>query len=97
MPTTAETVRRDWRDRAACLDEDPELFFPIGTTGPALAQIEEAKAVCARCPVLAECRTWAMENPRLAGFGVFGGLSEDDRRAVARRLRRHRSNATTTS
>ena len=36
----------DWRDRAACLDVDPELFFPIGNTGPALAQIEEAKAVC---------------------------------------------------
>ena len=40
----------DWRDRAACLDVDPELFFPIGNTGPALAQIEEAKAVCRTCP-----------------------------------------------
>ncbi|MGD0687735.1 MAG: WhiB family transcriptional regulator, partial [Streptosporangiaceae bacterium] len=42
----------DWRHHAACQDEDPELFFPIGNTGPALVQIEEAKAVCRRCPVL---------------------------------------------
>ena len=39
----------DWRHRALCRDEDPELFFPIGTTGPALVQIEQAKAVCQRC------------------------------------------------
>ena len=36
----------DWRSRAACLDKDPELFFPVGNTGPALLQIEEAKTVC---------------------------------------------------
>jgi len=41
----------DWRHKAACLDEDPELFFPIGNTGPALLQIEEAKQVCRRCDV----------------------------------------------
>ena len=42
----------DWRHRAACRDEDPELFFPIGNTGPALLQIEEARAVCRRCEVV---------------------------------------------
>jgi WhiB family redox-sensing transcriptional regulator len=91
MTAMTETARADWRDRASCLDEDPELFFPIGNTGPALIQVEEAKAVCARCPVLAECRAWALDNPKLAEFGVFGGMSEDERRAVARRNRRHRS------
>ena len=47
-----------WRNRAACLEEDPELFFPIGNTGPALLQIEEAKAVCRRCEVVETCLKW---------------------------------------
>ena len=34
----------DWRDKAACLTADPELFFPVGNTGPAVDQIEKAKA-----------------------------------------------------
>ena len=74
----------DWRDRAACLDEDPELFFPIGNTGPAIAQIEEAKKVCRRCEVVDTCLKWAIESGQDAG--VWGGLSEDERRALARRL-----------
>ncbi|MEE2046582.1 WhiB family transcriptional regulator, partial [Nocardiopsis tropica] len=48
----------DWRHDAACRDEDPELFFPIGNFGPALIQIEEAKAVCQRCPVSSACLKW---------------------------------------
>ena len=73
----------DWRHRAACLSEDPELFFPIGNTGPALAQIEEAKKVCARCEVRAECLAWALEAGQ--DHGVWGGMSEDERRAIKRR------------
>ena len=73
----------DWRHEAACRDEDPELFFPIGNTGPALMQIEEAKAVCRRCPVVEACLTWALESGQDAG--VWGGLSEDERRALRRR------------
>ncbi len=69
-----------WRNRAACLDEDPELFFPIGNTGPALLQIEEAKAVCRRCEVIETCLKWAIESGQDAG--VWGGLSEDERRAL---------------
>jgi WhiB family transcriptional regulator, redox-sensing transcriptional regulator len=92
MPARAETATSDWRDRSACLNEDPELFFPIGNTGPAVQQLEEAKAVCARCPVLEQCRTWAMDNPKLTEYGVFGGMSEEERRAL-RRKRRRRSDA----
>ena len=60
----------DWRDRAACLEEDPELFFPIGNTGPALLQIEEAKMVCRRCDVQDTCLKWALESGQDAGVEV---------------------------
>jgi WhiB family redox-sensing transcriptional regulator len=73
----------DWRDRAACRDEDPELFFPVGTSGPALLQIAEAKAVCRRCPVSSECLKWALASGQDAG--VWGCMSEDERRALKRR------------
>ena len=76
----------DWREHAACRDEDPELFFPTGTTGPALAQVEQAKAVCRRCPVTAQCLQWALKHGEDAG--VWGGLSEDERRAVKREMQR---------
>jgi WhiB family transcriptional regulator, redox-sensing transcriptional regulator len=73
----------DWRHSAICRDEDPELFHPIGTSGPALLQVEQAKAVCRRCPVTDECLQFALE----AGIdhGVWGGMSEEERRAVKRR------------
>jgi WhiB family redox-sensing transcriptional regulator len=78
----------DWRNSAACLDEDPELFFPVGTTGPALLQIEDAKAVCRGCDVLGTCLGWALDTGQDAG--VWGGLSEDERRALKRRQARAR-------
>lgn len=79
----------DWRHRAACRDEDPELFFPIGTTGPALMQVEDAKAVCMSCSVTEACLNWALENGQDAG--VWGGMSEDERRALKRRRARARA------
>jgi WhiB family transcriptional regulator, redox-sensing transcriptional regulator len=82
----SEPATADWRHVAACRDEDPELFFPVGNTGPALLQIEEAKAVCRGCPVLEKCLSWALETGQDAG--VWGGLSEDERRALKRRDRR---------
>src|SRR5258707_9367003 len=75
----------DWRNYAACRDVDPELFFPIGNTGPALLQIDEAKQVCARCKVSEACLQWALDSGQ--DSGVWGGLSEDERRALKRRGR----------
>ena len=57
---------------------EPELFFPVGTSGPALVQTARAKAVCRRCPVMIQCRTWALTTGQTAG--VWGGMSEDERR-----------------
>lgn len=73
----------DWRDRAACLGEDPELFFPIGTTGPGLRQVAQAKSVCRGCPVAVECLAWALDTDQRQG--VWGGLSEDERLELRQR------------
>ncbi|MGH3239205.1 MAG: WhiB family transcriptional regulator [Spirillospora sp.] len=78
----------DWRHRAACRDVDPELFFPIGNTGPAILQIEEAKQVCRRCGVTDACLRWALESGQESG--VWGGMGEDERRALKRRAARAR-------
>jgi WhiB family transcriptional regulator, redox-sensing transcriptional regulator len=78
----------DWRNAAACTDEDPELFFPIGTTGPAIEQVERAKAICRRCPVAEPCLEWALQTNQDAG--VWGGLSEDERRSLRRSRQRRR-------
>ena len=72
----------DWRHRALCRDEDPELFFPIGTTGPAATQADEAKQVCRRCTVVEDCLEWALETGQDAG--VWGGTDEDERRMLKR-------------
>ncbi len=76
----------DWRHRAACRAEDPDLFFPIGTTGLAVLQVEEARSVCRRCPVMDRCGQWALATGQ--EHGVWGGLSEDERRALKRRAAR---------
>ncbi|MDA8369644.1 MAG: WhiB family transcriptional regulator [Nocardiopsaceae bacterium] len=76
----------DWRHHAACRDEDPELFFPIGNSGPAVMQIEEAKQVCRQCPVNTACLQWALETGQ--DGGVWGGMGEDERRALRRRRAR---------
>jgi WhiB family redox-sensing transcriptional regulator len=78
----------DWRDQALCRSgvHEPDLWFPTGSTGTALLQIEEAKAVCWRCPVTELCLQYATETRQ--EHGVWGGLSEDDRRKLVRRRNR---------
>jgi WhiB family redox-sensing transcriptional regulator len=71
-----------WRDQAMCRDTDPELFFPIGTTGQALLQIAKAKSVCCQCPVTVECLEFALETNQ--DTGIWGGNSEEERRQMRR-------------
>jgi WhiB family transcriptional regulator, redox-sensing transcriptional regulator len=72
----------DWRDVAACRDHDPELFFPEGTTGPALAQADRAKRICAACPARSACLSFALRHG--LGFGIWGGVAMEDRRTLRR-------------
>jgi WhiB family redox-sensing transcriptional regulator len=74
-----------WLSDAACIGEDPELFFPIGTSPPAADQAIRAKAVCHSCPVRSPCLEWSLVTFQDAG--VWGGLDEEERRQI-RRLRR---------
>ncbi|MET7665023.1 WhiB family transcriptional regulator [Streptomyces sp. NPDC005356] len=75
-----------WLDEAACAGEDPEVFFPVGTSGPALHDVRDAKRICHRCPVESECLEWALTTGQTTG--VWGGMSETERTALFRANRR---------
>ena len=81
MPLSIE--RDDWRDNAACRDTDPDLFFPVGTTGPAIEQIANAKAVCQACDAQSACLEYALVTNQ--DSGIWGGTSEEERRILRRR------------
>ncbi|MET7685116.1 WhiB family transcriptional regulator [Streptomyces sp. NPDC005423] len=72
----------NWRSAAACRSEDPELFFPLGEDGLSRRQIEEARAVCRRCPVMGACGAWAVRNGERDG--VWGGMTAAERRTLRR-------------
>ncbi len=72
----------DWRTVSACSDTDPGLFFPVGTTGPALEQIAAAKAVCDTCDAKTPCLQFALSTNQ--DSGVWGGTSEEERRKLRR-------------
>ena len=67
-----------WMPRGACQGEDPELSFPAAT-GPVLAQVVAAKAVCFRCSVRAACLAYALATGQA---GIWGGTTQEERRAM---------------
>jgi WhiB family transcriptional regulator, redox-sensing transcriptional regulator len=74
-----------WMSRGACRGEDPGLFFPAGESGPSLRQIERARTICRRCPVLATCLRYAMDTGQQ---GIWGATTDDERRAIRQTARR---------
>lgn len=72
-----------WQEHSACRSSDPELFFPVGTTGQALENIEIAKTICENCTVIEECLDYALQTNQEAG--VWGGYAEDERRRLRKR------------
>ncbi len=80
--------KSEWRQRAACRKSDPDLFFPVGSTGQSLDDINAAKAVCMSCPVRKECLEYALRTNQ--GVGVWGGTSEKERRRLRREWRASR-------
>jgi WhiB family redox-sensing transcriptional regulator len=81
IPETGQDAQASaWRFHARCADQDPDLFFPVGSSGPALRQTLRAKAVCAQCPVRSECLEWALDTGQ--PHGVWGGLDEQERESL---------------
>jgi WhiB family transcriptional regulator, redox-sensing transcriptional regulator len=74
--------RPDWRHDAACRDADPKLFFPDGEATLARVDVKAAKLICRRCPVSATCLDWALTRDQEAG--IWGGLTEVERRRLPR-------------
>jgi len=78
LGTDAEERQPAWHDQALCAETDPEAFFPEkgGST-------RDAKKVCVRCEVRVECLEYALAKDER--FGIWGGLSERERRRLKRR------------
>jgi WhiB family transcriptional regulator, redox-sensing transcriptional regulator len=70
-----------WRKRAACRGIDPEMFFPVTDE-----EAEEAKAICATCPVREACLEYALAHREREG--VWGGATERERRRIIRHRRK---------
>lgn len=75
------TITTSWRDRAACRGLDPEIFYPVSDE-----DADEAKSICAVCPVREACLEYALANRERDG--VWGGATERERRRLIRQRRK---------
>jgi WhiB family transcriptional regulator, redox-sensing transcriptional regulator len=81
MKDASESKIPAWRQRAACRGVDPDIFYPVTDE-----DAEDAKAICAQCPVQQACLEWALSSREREG--VWGGATERERRRIIRRRRR---------
>ena len=82
----------EWWGLAACRDAEPEVFFPISATAASGDTVARAKAVCGSCPVQSPCLSYALRHRQEQG--IWGGMTEDERRLLSRRLARTERSAT---
>lgn len=80
--SSGDQARSDWRDRAACVGEDPEIFFPLSDLMTPGAEASLARAICRRCPVIIDCRTWALDHGE--DDGIWGATTAAQRRSIRR-------------
>lgn len=74
----AEAEDQNWRANALCSKTDPDLWFAVGAL-----EHKVAKSICRKCPVRADCLSYAMEAP--VDHGIWGGFTERERRRHRRR------------
>jgi WhiB family redox-sensing transcriptional regulator len=88
---THEWDEANWRHAAACRDTTPDLFFPVGTTGAAVEQIESAKRLCDACDASKQCLEFALATNQESG--VWGGTTEDERKKLRKQWLANRRRA----
>ncbi len=79
---TVDWSAEDWRDKSACKNVDPSMFFPGNGPGTMAEQTDAAKQVCETCAVRSQCLEFALRANQETG--VWGGTSEDERRKLRR-------------
>ncbi|HEY2077020.1 MAG TPA: WhiB family transcriptional regulator [Streptosporangiaceae bacterium] len=81
MANATMIATSSWWEQAACRSADPDLFFPVSAARAGLSDVASAKAVCASCAIRRRCLEYALDTRQ--EHGVWGGTSEDERRAIA--------------
>jgi WhiB family transcriptional regulator, redox-sensing transcriptional regulator len=80
MANATMIATSSWWEQAACQSADPELFFPVSVGSAGRSEIARAKAVCASCGIRRRCLEYALDTRQQ--HGVWGGTSEEERRAI---------------